>query len=94
MIGNTDIVEIFLKKISGEKNPRNRPGFEELGAYTPYDLAVKNGHYDTAEVIDKAVKGLECQFRCPKIKNRPQMLEYCYRPDLLEGKCCNYSKRI
>ena len=41
-----DIVELIMDKLAGvgNINPKNKPGFTELGSVTPYDLALQIDH--------------------------------------------------
>ena len=47
-----DIVELIMDKLVSNINPKNKPGFTELGSVTPYDLALQSdrqqGVFDTS----------------------------------------------
>ena len=83
--GHKQVVKIFLNTISGNKNPKTKPGFKQLGSVTPLDLAVQHGHKEIAGMINATVQEEICHFICPAIKGKPEMLGKCYSPDLLEG---------
>ena len=72
------------------KNPKNKPGFRELGSVTPYDLAVQRGRFDIAELIMEKVQEEKingsCEYTCPPLKNNPEVSNKCYQADLLKGE--------
>ena len=40
---HSKIVELIMDRLDvGKKNPKNKPGFEELGSLTPYLLSLRN----------------------------------------------------
>ena len=71
------------------KNPKNKPGFFELGSVTPMDLALIKGHLDIADLINatlqKEKKNQSCDYVCPQSNVNSEMPSQCYQPDLLEG---------
>ena len=80
--GKERVVDIFLDKINGNKNPKTRPGFLELGSVTPLDLATRYGYDGIIKKIKAAIKDDDCQFLCQTIKNESSQ---CIEPDLQEG---------
>ena len=86
----TEVLEMFLNKIEGNKNPKNKPGFRELGSITPFDLAVNSNFHEKALIILDKVQQEEingtCQYSCPPISSDAEIGTLCYQPDLLLGE--------
>ena len=86
----TEVMEMFLEKIEGNKNPKNKPGFRELGSFTPFDGAVNNNFHEKALIIlDKVQQDAindTCQYPCPPISRDAEIATQCYQPDLLFGE--------
>ena len=88
--GHKTIVQIFLDRLSGNYNPKNKPGFQELGSVRPSDLALEYGRKDIADLILKKVKegkdNDKCDYTCPPVKTSGIPVQSsCYQPDLIQG---------
>ena len=88
--GHKTIVQIFLDRLSGNFNPKNKPGFQELGSVRPSDLALEFGFKDIADLILKKVKegkdNDKCDYACPPLKTSGIPVQSsCYQPDLIQG---------
>ena len=88
--GHKTIVQIFLDRLSGNFNPKNKPGFQELGSVRPSDLALEYGFKDIADLILKKVKegkdNDKCDYTCPLVKTSGIPVQSsCYQPDLIQG---------
>ena len=81
----------MMDQIIGNKNPKNKPGFAELGSETPYDVAVKRGNTRVARLISNKIQEGKnsdgCDFSCPPINDtmNGKPIVNCYQPDLLIG---------
>ena len=86
----TDILEMFLDKIEGNKNPKNKPGFREHGSITPFEYAVERNFHEKALIILEKVQQDEingtCKYPCPPISSDAEIATQCYQPDLLLGE--------
>ena len=40
-----------LKEMVGDKNPKSKPGFVQLGAFTPLDLAERNEKHEIVNAL-------------------------------------------
>ena len=88
-----------MDRLVGNKNPKNKPGFEELGSVTPYGLArladIEKGTFDTSRLIEKKLEQEKtngvgsCEYICPPtlIQRNAGASNNCYEPGLLLGKC-------
>ena len=86
-----------MDRLVGNKNPKNKPGFEELGSVTPYGLArlhdLESGTSDTSTLIEKKLEQKKtngsCEYICPPtlIQTNAGASNNCYEPGLLLGKC-------
>ena len=93
--GRKTIVQIFLDRLSGNYNPKNKPGFQELGSVRPSDLALEFGYKDIADLILKKVKegkdNDKCDYTCPPVKTSGIPVQSsCYQPDLIQGNTTIY----
>ena len=98
--GHKTIVQIFLDRLTGNFNPKNKPGFQELGSIRPSDLALEISRKDIADLILAKVnegkdKG-KCDFTCPPVKTPSGITvqSSCYQPDLIHGTILTLYKVI